>query len=59
MSKYTDAELKQMAQVALQARESGDPRYTLLIIELSIVTGVNTHECELRILEMATIAEAA
>ena len=53
MSKYTKSELKEMATLAMVAREQRDPRYNLLCDLLSMRLQMRLHLVEMRILELA------
>ena len=53
VSKYTKSELKEMATLAMVAREQRDPRYNLLCDLLSMRLQMRLHLVEMRILELA------
>ena len=53
VSKYTKSELKEMATLAMVAREQRDPRYNLLCDLLSMLLQMRLHLVEMRILELA------
>lgn len=53
VSKYSPAQLRAMAEQALQAKQAGDHRYLMLVINLSERTGLSAKECEQRILALA------
>ena len=51
--KYTTEQLQAMAETALQARESGDGRYKVLVAALALRFGIPVPEVELRIVALA------
>lgn len=53
MSKYTGAEIQRMARVALAARTNAPDKWLQLQLTLSMRTGINPHQIERRIKEMA------
>lgn len=56
-SKYTLQQLRAMAREALQARDSGDPRWTELQIHLWFSTGTHPAEITRRIEALANLPE--
>ena len=58
MSKYTNKQLKEMALEAISARDSHDQRYGMLIMMLSVATGLQVSEIEQRIKEFAEYEES-
>jgi len=53
MSKYTKEELKIMAQIALAAKDRGNPRYIALMYMLITTQGLSLEECLEKIKELA------
>ena len=53
MPKYSKESLKQMAEEALQAKQSGDPRYGVLIMMMAMNTGLGQEAIEYKIKELS------
>lgn len=51
--KDTPQQLQQKAQIALTARDNGDPRWLDLVVSLAFSTGVDPRVCERNIEAMA------
>jgi hypothetical protein len=53
VSKYTPEQLKEMAKIAVTARNNNDERYSRLVISLSIKLNMNPGRVDQKIKEMA------
>ena len=51
--KYSDAEIKKRAQIFVQADKSGDPRAFLVIMQMSIKTGMHPDTIKNKIYTLA------
>jgi hypothetical protein len=51
--KYSAAQLEGMAKQVLEAKAKGDARYELLVLQLSLRTGMSAQRCEERIAGLA------
>lgn len=51
--KYTKDQLQQMATEALQARNTGDQRYSHLVMVMQMFTGLNQQQVEKNIQKLA------
>jgi hypothetical protein len=51
--KYSQDQLRQRAVIALDAKASGDPRYAMLLMMLSLATGKTPDDCEAQIQQFA------
>lgn len=57
MTKYSKNQLRQMATQALQARDDGDPRYQLLVMNMCMITGLQSGTVEYKIKELEQTGE--
>lgn len=51
--KYTDEQLKEIANLALAAKQNNDPRYFQFIMTVCMATGMSAAEVEQRTRELA------
>lgn len=53
MSKYDHVQLKAMARTALRARDAGDQRYFMLVMQVAIKSGLDANTVERKIEQLA------
>jgi len=53
MNKYSKEQLQQMAAQTLEARDNGDPRYQLLLMNVCMITGLSSGAVEYKIQVLA------
>lgn len=53
MPKYTPEQLREMAHEAICARNSGDPRYSFLMIGIAVRCELDPNEVDRRIVALA------
>lgn len=53
MNKYSKEQLQQMAAQTLEARDTGDPRYQLLLMNVCMITGLTSQAVEYKIQAIA------
>jgi len=53
MSKYTEDQLKSMAKETLEAKNEGNPLYSILLMKMMMLTGLTQDGVEYKIKELA------